>query len=883
MGQTPVTTISAMPPADELIGNERIECEQDNKPDNVHFTPDMLAAFLGKKPTVLPWTPQLTQSTGQPVAFDPAQTFDGGSGDGVALSNNNQTMNTVNTGQGAFAIANIPDLLPLTDKPGIYFKLNDSDIESKANNTYIFTSSGFCTGDGDFSTAQPSPPSFNIIASIRLNKDASGVVTKQLKAIGDAFGGSFGQTFDTDIVVNANTEFCLAYDDDASTNGTAYFYSSETPNTPIASLDLPNAHAAIAKFISGIDETVSGNTGITIINTPVVEHSGVRNVSGAGIVFDQSSYPTNRAGRVFEISGLQAPITIEGKVYKNKDTVWFDLAGDFKGLALADWLTMLTQEIDSRDYISNTAAQSQFAPKLKHNYSATQPPQSHHNANEGYGEGSTWFYANEIWKLFNAQTGDWKKTTLTIDELGGMATQSQYDYVQVSTYVAQLATKVDKNANKDLLEKFNIQAINAAAGRGRFGHIVQEVESTTRLLKNNNIDLPGTTFLCKGTSPKIRPTLSPTSDNVKTGTFFYVDAEAETQLLSRNTGTVALTIPAGYCVEVYLKETGLFPNVDQIFIVKRAWIKEAGIKPVISLSSQALPKNAADYSFGNGATEFDSSLEVVRVSGVASLTYDGFLPPNTSKSYYFVSDYNASYSAQNITLNFDAATFPSVRNRWGKIITSASAPVIHVTVVTNSIGYIKLYVDEIGALSEQERYAKTISAYLGNAVLAGIFASPAGSDMSINLAGGTVISRFLEAPPNNFAKSFGNQSPLNFIYAYRSASGGTTFTASTTQLISTQYDDGSGTLAAVATSEFKLDRLYYRISDGAFVIFHGQKAYANKDDARFDHFTYSFVFGSDINLDDYVWLGSLMTRGSITNLTTGASFNNFCFIPKKLG
>lgn len=364
------------------------------------------------------WQP-LKTSGGTPAQFLQSQTTSAGSGN-ISLSNNNQTV--IGDGNNVISIADIPGLLPLNDRPGLYFKLEEIDIESQQNDKSIYSYSGFATNDYDFSVQPPTPPSFLIVPVFGLTKDTSGVVQKKLEIIGDIFSGSFNEIIDEDIVINANTEFCLAYDDDASANGTVYVYSSEKPSDPWV-VDLPNPHAAITNFMAYSASNIGSNHGISIINNPIVEHSGVRNVS-AGEVFDPSSFPKLRNGKAYEIHGLQSPVVIDGKQYSNGDRVWFDLDGNFKGLVFEDWYDLTIAEIDSRGYLSLVDADSRYSEKVKNNFNATRAPLPSDNASEGYSIQSRWIYNNEVYFCIDATNGSWVNTTLGIDDLGDMALRS---------------------------------------------------------------------------------------------------------------------------------------------------------------------------------------------------------------------------------------------------------------------------------------------------------------------------------------------------------------------------------------------------------------------------------------------------------------------------
>ena len=180
-----------------------------------------------------------------------------------------------------------------------------------------------------------------------------------------------------------------------------------------------------------------------------------------GLIFDPASYPQNRAGRVYEITGLSGPLDINGVTVENGNSVWFDLAGNIGGQAFrGDYVTQ--PEADAK-YLPVAAADG-FSPKVKHNLTAQRAPTPSDNDTQGYSETSVWVDNSvspiEAYKLLKADTGFWAKTTLGMDELGSMAAavagtgpsefrNNQQNEALFATQAA-LANKVDKVVGKGL-------------------------------------------------------------------------------------------------------------------------------------------------------------------------------------------------------------------------------------------------------------------------------------------------------------------------------------------------------------------------------------------------------------------------------------------------
>lgn len=291
-------------------------------------------ADLPSVPIVLiePWTPELTEGGGSGFEFAAGQVFDGGAGTAIVTANSLVTTTGFAVAQGPVA-----GLSSAAGKIGIYYRLTNIDIESMPNDSDLASNSGFIPAG--FNLATPEFPDFGLCAVVGLNKGPMGVVTKTLLEISDPFGSTFSTSIDEEITVDSDTEFCLAFDKDAGTYGTVYFYTSEVPNTPW-SYELAADHAPLVNFLAYPNGTSGTSIGIEVIASPALEHTGVTNASAGGSAFNPASIPEDCGGKLYQISGLAAPIVIEGKLYSNTNVVWFDLESNFRGLAfLDDYLT----------------------------------------------------------------------------------------------------------------------------------------------------------------------------------------------------------------------------------------------------------------------------------------------------------------------------------------------------------------------------------------------------------------------------------------------------------------------------------------------------------------------------------------------------------------
>ena len=210
-------------------------------------------------------------AAGEKLVFDPTQVLYPGGDSEVTVAGVTATIVPATYGNAYVASSNA-NFGDLNSKFGVYFKLGNSDMPASDGDEYAFEF-GICSDDYDLST--PALPSSWIAATIVIGNN-SGSVYKQVYSIGNIVAGDMATPV-TPLTINSETEFCIAYDADASTYGTVYFYSSENPNTPVAQYALTAAHTEPAQVLLQFQGILSTNS-VTIVRNPTVEHTGVRNV-----------------------------------------------------------------------------------------------------------------------------------------------------------------------------------------------------------------------------------------------------------------------------------------------------------------------------------------------------------------------------------------------------------------------------------------------------------------------------------------------------------------------------------------------------------------------------------------------------------------------------
>lgn len=175
--------------------------------------------------TLKEWTPTFTTSL---ISMIPP-VADFGSNSGAAISPDGSTLSTVSAGAGVNVI-DLQGLEQSTQRNGSYYKFIRPTTMQDGED--FFSLLGFISGDSSFSDPQsPSPPSFSLGMSIRHFKDA-GIEKTEIQKLGNLIADSDVTTFNQEITVTPNTEYCIAFDKDEGQYGTVYFYTSENPNVP---------------------------------------------------------------------------------------------------------------------------------------------------------------------------------------------------------------------------------------------------------------------------------------------------------------------------------------------------------------------------------------------------------------------------------------------------------------------------------------------------------------------------------------------------------------------------------------------------------------------------------------------------------------------------
>lgn len=133
--------------------------------------------------------------------------------------------------------------------------------------------------------------------------------------------------------------------------------------------------------------------------------------------------------------------------------------------------------------------------------------------------------------------------------------------------------------------------------------------------------------------------------------------------------------------------------------------------------------------------------------------------------------------------------------------------------------------------------AHDLTLALGDINIFGNNFNAASTDLTIRKEGGQsfrVNSNRLANPkaPNNLSSSVIN--PLTFVYIHDNGSGGIATITGQTNIDPNQYDDGSGTLAAVANNKWTNQQCYFFPGSGVILIRFGNIIYSSKADAEDD-------------------------------------------------
>jgi hypothetical protein len=107
-------------------------------------------------------------------------------------------------------------------------------------------------------------------------------------------------------------------------------------------------------------------------------------------------------------------------------------------------------------------------------------------------------------------------------------------------------------------------------------------------------------------------------------------------------------------------------------------------------------------------------------------------------------------------------------------------------------------------------------------------ASADGANLQIDKGSGTTTSPFINYFSDTTSPTIRTNSAasaVSFTYNYRNGSGGFIVTPSTNSVSPSLYDNGTGTLAAVASNRYTIQRIYYFSQTDVYGIFYGQALY----------------------------------------------------------
>jgi hypothetical protein len=123
---------------------------------------------------------------------------------------------------------------------------------------------------------------------------------------------------------------------------------------------------------------------------------------------------------------------------------------------------------------------------------------------------------------------------------------------------------------------------------------------------------------------------------------------------------------------------------------------------------------------------------------------------------------------------------------------------------------------------------------IGDINLSGNVFSPNGANLKVNKSSGSTFSygrnnTVNSENPHTALQS--GQTALSFNYVFNNGSGSGSFLASTTDVDTTKYDDGSGTLATVGNNDWSIQRILMFSNTGNVFIQYGTQTFNNKSAA----------------------------------------------------
>lgn len=267
------------------------------------------------------WTPEL--SPGTFISFVEEYEFNEVT---PVFENDNSKLTVTGTDQGGYFLTQ--EFIPLNnDNNGVAFKLGSAadnpEFPSRLAIIYVV-----------LIPAGQNIDDLTSMHAVALGKNENIGANNNswiLHGIGD-FANEDSSSFEDpiEIVWSPDLELTISYDRNASTYGTIHLYTNDGPDgTLIASHDYsalytPPARMGVQIYLGEEGETAEAT--VEIVNTPTFEIADVTYHGGGG--FDTSSYPPNRAGKAFTVTGLTESVDVPyiGSV-SNGDMVFFNSSG----------------------------------------------------------------------------------------------------------------------------------------------------------------------------------------------------------------------------------------------------------------------------------------------------------------------------------------------------------------------------------------------------------------------------------------------------------------------------------------------------------------------------------------------------------------------------
>lgn len=249
-----------------------------------------------------------------------------------------------------------------------------------------------------------------------------------------------------------------------------------------------------------------------------------------------------------------------------------------------------------------------------------------------------------------------------------------------------------------------------------------------------------------------------------------------------------------------------------------------------TLASGLLPMTAAHLfaAIETSPTGNVSGGEVTRVSGlnVAVAAGSGFVNDN-------VDVLRVPYSAvSSLALTANDTNFIFV-DKNGLVQASVSPPdlgnnIVLADAITDATTVIMLSNHQVVLRDRPAQAHDYVKDVVGNIVVSGVITAKDAISLRLEVAAGTFFNR-------DFRSVVPATDPIAFTYWFRDGSGG--FTRLTNEILidSNNFDDGSGTLAALLTTEFKKDLLFIVFTASGLVeyhVFYGQEVFTSQSEAE---------------------------------------------------